>query len=109
MARFNAFSWCRKQSINWWNYVLAFVVAFFIPVASVYIHSLFVLWRGMPVYRASNPLDSQESCCECLLFGAISFLVMIPFLRFWLLRWFVALALCAFWIWLGLLQVAAQK
>jgi len=108
MFSFNTFSRRRKESIRWWNYLFAFAVAFFIPVASVYIHSYFVLWRGN-LYQVVDPLDDPEKRFICLCFGAISFLALIPFLRIRSQRWFVALALCAIWLWLGLLQVAKMK
>jgi hypothetical protein len=81
--------------------VFAFLVACLIPAISVYISSFFGLWSGRNLYQVANPLGSPEKCFICLCFGAISFPVLIPFLRFRLLRWCVVLTLCAFWMLLG--------
>ena len=109
MIRFNAFSWRRKQNLKGRHYVFAFVVAYFIPVASVYIRSFYILWSGANFYQAVNPLDPPYQVFMMLCPGATTFLALIPFLRYPLLRWCVALALCGIWLWLGLLNVAKQR
>ena len=108
---FRALGLRQPQSIKKRNYVFAFLVACLIPAASVYIHSFsfYVLWGGGHLYQVVTPFDSPETCFTCLCFGAISFPVLIPFLRFRLLRWCVVLTLCAFWILSGFLQVAKMK
>jgi hypothetical protein len=111
MFNYCSFSWCRKEAIRKRNYVFAFGVAFCIPLASAYLRSFMVLWQGKYLYKAVNPLGTPEQCVIFIVLGTITFIALIPFLRFRLLRWFIALVLCAFWfyMYMGCMGIATQK
>ena len=101
--------WLGRNSLKKRNYVFALLVGYSIPVIAAFLHSLIMLWGGTNLYQVENPLGTSQQRLTDMFAGALTCVILIPFLQYRLLRWLVAIILCGVWYYFNHLGVARQK
>jgi hypothetical protein len=88
----------QHQRVSWRHYLSAAVIAYAIPLAAFGIQSGWVAARGIRLYQASlnmSDLAGPTFWLRNAFLGLLNFLILCLFIRNPVLRWLVAISLCA--------------